>query len=61
MQIIYNFCKKFYEYIFAEFFPPNRNFGEAIVVQDLRGIHVWNSVQASPPPNQNPGAATDIY
>ena len=30
--------------------PPNRNFGDAIAVQDLRGIHVWNFVRCSPPP-----------
>ena len=34
----------------------NRNFGDAIAVQDLRGIHVWNFVRCSPS-NQNPGAA----
>ena len=67
-----NFCYKFLktlishllnESIFAEFLSPhptpNRNFGDAIAVQDLREIHVWNSVRASPPPNQNPGVATD--
>ena len=36
--------------------PPNQNFREAIAVQDLSGIHVWNFV--SSPQNQNPGAAT---
>ena len=28
--------------------PSNRNFGDAIAVQDLRGIHIWNSVRGSP-------------
>ena len=28
--------------------PPNRNFGDAIAVQDLSGIHVWNFVRCSP-------------
>ena len=28
--------------------PPNRNFGDAIAVQDLSGIHVWNFVRYSP-------------
>ena len=28
--------------------PLNRNFGDAIAVQDLSGIHVWNFVRCSP-------------
>ena len=38
--------------------PPNRICGDAIAVQDFSEIHVWNFVRGSPPPNQNPGAAT---
>ena len=37
--------------------PLNRNFGDAIAVQVLSEIHVWNFVFCSTP-NQNPGAAT---
>ena len=37
--------------------PPNRNFGDAIAVQDLRGIHVYKKFSDVPPSNQNPGAA----
>ena len=44
---------------------PNRNFGDAIAVQDLRGMHIlYISVQnfvRCVPPNQNPGAATVHY
>ena len=29
---------------------PIRNFGDAIAVQDLRRIHLWNFVCCSPPP-----------
>ena len=52
-----NFTKFFDQYICAECPPPNRNFGDAIAVQDLRGIHVWNffGVFLS---SQNPGAAS---
>ena len=35
---------------------PNRNFGDGITVQDLRGINVWNFSDVLPS-NQNPGAA----
>ena len=28
--------------------PPNRNFGDAIAVQDLSWIHLWNFVRCSP-------------
>ena len=37
--------------------PSNRNFGDAIAVQDLSGIHVWNFVRCSPS-NQNSWVAT---
>ena len=40
---------------------PIRNFGDAIAVQDLSGIHVWNFVCYFPPSNQNPGAAPDSH
>ena len=39
--------------------PPNRNFGDTISVQDLRGIHVLMFSDV-PPPNQNSGATTDM-
>ena len=42
-----NFLLVFDEYIFAEC-PPNQNFGDAIAVQDLSGIHLWNFVRCSP-------------
>ena len=43
---------------FVEYPPLYQNFGDAIAVQYLREIHVWNSLWGSPhPPNQNPGAA----
>ena len=67
MLIFQNFSKVFDEYIFAECPLPNRNFGDAIAVQDLSGIHIlYISVQnffrcSPPPPNQNPGAATVHY
>ena len=46
--------------------PFNPNFGDAIAVQDLRGIHVLyisvqNFVRCSLLPNQNPGAVTVHY
>ena len=41
------FYKVFDECIFAEC-PPNRNFGDAIAVQNLSGIHVWNFVRCFP-------------
>ena len=51
----------FNKYIFAECLL-NWNFGDAIAVQDLRGINVWNFVWCFFPPNQNPGAAPEhIY
>ena len=59
-----NFSKVFDEYIFAECPPPNRNFGDAIAVQDLREIHIlYISVQnfVRCPPNQNSGGATVHY
>ena len=30
--------------------PPNRNFGDAIVVQDLNEINVWNILSEVTPP-----------
>ena len=35
---------------FVKMSSPYRNFGEAIAVQDLREIHVWNSVWGPPEP-----------
>ena len=43
------FSKVFDEYIFAECFSPNRNFGDAIAVQDFSGIH-YESLSDVPPP-----------
>ena len=31
---------------------PPRNFGDAIALHDLSGIHVWNFVRGSPPPTK---------
>ena len=39
---------------------PNRNFGDAIEVQDLRGIHVLNFDRCSPQPKKS-GAAPDFH
>ena len=39
---------------------PNRNFGEAIAVQDLSKIHVWNFVRCSPNQKQS-GSAPDSH
>ena len=36
--------------------PPNRNFGDAIAIQDLRGIQ-YEIFFLCFPSNQNPGAA----
>ena len=50
MQIFYKIfkiLKVFDDYIFAEC-PHNQNFGDAIAVQDVSGIHVWNFVRCSP-------------
>ena len=59
---ILNFCANFF-INFLKFFkslwwvhfcwmlPLNRNFSDAIAVQDLRGIHVWNFVRCSPRTN----------
>ena len=33
-------------------FSPNRNFGDAIAVQDLKGIHVWNYFWCFPHPTK---------
>ena len=35
-------------------FSSNRNFGDAIAVQDLKGIHVWNFFWCSLPPTPPP-------
>ena len=58
-----NFQKSFMRAFWLNSFPPSRNFGEDIAVQDLRGIHAWNIFRnlPAPPPNQNPRAATDIH
>ena len=40
---------------------PNRNFGDAIAVQDFSGIHVLNFVRCSPPPPNKSGAALDYH
>ena len=45
------FYKKFLTSIFLLNVSSNRNFGDAIAVQDFSGIHVWNFVRCSP--NQN--------
>ena len=55
-----NFCanflltfKIFQKYLINTFLlnvPPNQNFGDAIAVQDLSGIHVWNFVWCPPQP-----------
>ena len=52
------FSKVFDEYIFAECFSPNRNFGDAIAVQDFSGIHYESLSDVPPPPNKNSGAVT---
>ena len=39
---------------------PNRNFGDAIAVQDFSGIHEWNFVCCFPQPKQS-GAAPDSH
>ena len=48
-----NFTKSLWWVYFLLNFTLNWNFGEAIAVQDLSGIHVWNFVCCVPPPHQN--------
>ena len=65
-MLIYK-CFQNFSKVFDEYIVPflNRNFGDAIAVQDLRGIHIlYISVQNFVrcfPPNQNPGAANVHY
>ena len=64
MLIFYKFLKSFW---WVQYIVPflNRNFGDAIAVQDLRGIHIlYISVQNFVrcfPLNQNPGSANVHY
>ena len=39
----------------------NRNFGDAIAVQDLSGIYVWKFVCCSLPTKTKSGAAPDFH
>ena len=48
MQIFYKFFKSLWWVHLCWMFPPNRNFGNAIAVQDLRGIHLWNFFNVPP-------------
>ena len=60
MQIFYKFFLTFFKSLwwvhFCWMFLQNRNFGDAIAVQNVRGIHLWNCVWCSPS-NQNSGSA----
>ena len=68
-----NFCANFlinfskvYKSLMSTFLlnvSPIRNFGDAIAVQDLSGIHVWNFVRCFPEPKswRSPGFSSWYY
>ena len=46
----FQFFKSIWWVLCCWMFPQNRNFGTAIAVQNVRGIHVWNFVWCPPEP-----------